>query len=78
MNVPKLLDFTSSILIVVSLSLVTYNYKFWLLYSLASICFLSLMIIEGLTGLTFMAAYLVLVGIKNYVNERRKHCKGGK
>ncbi len=67
----KLLDIISSILTVTSLFLVTKSYKWWLVYSVASVCFTAVMIHSKLWGLTVMGVLLFIVGINNYLKGRK-------
>ena len=72
LTIIKVLDILASVLTVVSLNLVVKSYKWWLLYSFASVCFIIVCFSNHITGLTLMGCFLLATGIKNYVIGKRK------
>jgi len=71
-NVVQVLDVAAAILIIISLNMVTRNYKWWLLYSAADVIFSMVTISKRLPGLTVMGLVLCVTGIINYRREKRK------
>jgi hypothetical protein len=67
----RILDITASVLTVVSLNLVMKSYRWWILYSLASVCFIIVCFSNHIPGLTLMGIFLLVTGIKNYIVGRK-------
>ncbi len=68
----KILDILASVLTVVSLNLVVKSYKYWLLYILSSIFFITVCFYNKIPGLTLMGCFLLMTGIRNYIVGKRK------
>lgn len=66
-SIIKVLDILASIGTVVSIFLVIKSYKWWILYTFASLCFIAVCIYNRIPGLTIMGICLFLIGIKNYI-----------
>lgn len=68
----RILDIVAAILLIVSMCLVVRFYKAWLLYAFtAALCTL-LLLYKGLYGFAVANIILMLIGLKNYLVERRK------
>jgi len=68
----KILDILASVLTVVSLNFVMRSYKFWGVYTFASVCFIIVCAYNKIPGLTLMGCFLLVTGIKNYIQGRKK------
>jgi hypothetical protein len=70
-NLIKILDIVASIGTVVSLFLVVKNYRWWVLYTFSSVCFIIVCLANKIPGLTAMGICLFVVGIRNFICGRR-------
>ena len=73
MNILQILDYVTSILIVISIFLVEKHRKAWLLYSFSSVLFVIECVAKSLPGLSVMGCILTIVGLRNY-SLREKSC----
>lgn len=65
------LDYTAALIVIVSLLLVSRYKKAWLLYSANTVLYVTVTISKGLVGLTIMGICLGIVGIYNYLSQRK-------
>lgn len=70
MNLLPLLDWSASVITVVTLLLVSKYPKAWLGYSIGALLFTIVCSEKGLVGLTCMGILLVIIGLRNYAIAR--------
>ena len=72
MTIVGILEFITSALVIVTLYLIPWSYKWWLAYAANSILFAIVSICRGAPWFGLMGLILCITAIKNYIVEERK------
>lgn len=66
------LEFVTSVLVIVTLYLISRSHKWWLAYAVNSVLFLGVALYFGRNWFALMGFCLCITAIKNYIVEGRK------
>lgn len=68
----KIIEYIGATLLIISIYKVADSYKYWLLYTLASILYVINMIYLETIPYTVMGVILLVTGIRNYMKGRKQ------
>ena len=68
----KIIECLGAVALIISIFKVADSYKYWLLYSFASILYIITMIHLGSIPYSVMGAILLVTGVRNYIKGRKK------